>query len=353
MTQKIRRIGSRIKKTTIFSLVFLMLIFAITCEKKESKEDISPVPTEKTTKELKTVKISIDMWIGFGPFVLGKEKGLFEKRGIKVEPIVITGTGEKNSAMIAKHVLGRTEGLDSIVLSVNQGAPGTVVLAIDESVGGDGIAAKKEIKSIADLKGKKVAFQSGLPGHFLLLYLLNTIDLTERNVDAQIMDSSAAGAAFIAGKVDAAVTWEPWLSKAANSEHGHLLTTTREHRGVIVDALAMHPDFVRDHPEDVKKIILGWFDAIEYWRNHREEANAIMAKFFKIPVEELEAILEGVDYCDLERNLELFGKEANPGKIYEVGEKAGFIWQKAGIIKREPLPVLKIINGVFIRGMKE
>ena len=126
------------------------------------------------------VKISIDMWIGFGPLVVGKKKGLFEKRGVNVELVVITGTGEKNAAMAAKHVQGRAEGLESIVLAANQGVPGTVVLALDESAGGDGIVASRSIQSIADLKGKRVGFQTGLPGHFFLLYMLHKAGLTEK-----------------------------------------------------------------------------------------------------------------------------------------------------------------------------
>lgn len=328
------------------ALIGLAYLWFHQTSSREEKAAALPVQPQ-----METIPISIDMWIGFGPLVLGKEKGLFEERGVHVEPVVITGTGEKSAAMVAKRVLGRTEGLDSIVLAGNQGAPGTVVLVVDESRGGDGIVAANDIASVADLQGRTVAFQSGLPGHFFLLYLLHGQGLGEDDIQAQIMDSSAAGAAFLAGKVDAAATWEPWLSKAAASPDGHILTSTREHRGVIVDVLAVHPDFLRDHRETVRRVLLGWFDSIEYWRENRDESNAIMADFFGLPVEELEAILDGVGYCDLPCNLELFGQPDAPGKLYEVGETAGAIWHETGVLDGPLLPIDQLIDRSLIDGL--
>ncbi len=296
------------------------------------------------SQNLPSVQISIDMWVGFGPWVLGKEKGFFEKRGVKLDPVIITGTGEKNAAMAAKRVQGRAEGLDSIVLAGNQGIPGVVVLAVDESMGGDGIVATREIRTIADLRGKKVGFQSGLPGHFFLLYLLHKAGMTEADISPQIMDSASAGSAFLAGKLDAAVTWEPWLSRAARRAGAHLLASTRENPGVIVDVLALQPEFVRDHPHEVEEILLGWFDAVEFWKKKPAEANAIMARFFKIPIGEFTDLLQGVRFSDQERNRQLIGTARNPGKLYEVGEAAGQIWREAGVLRDPPKPIQQLIN---------
>ena len=290
------------------------------------------------------VRLSIDMWVGFGPWVLGKQLGLFQKRGIDLEPIVITETGAKNAAMAAGRVDGRVEGLDSIVLSANRGIPGVVVLAVDESVGGDGIIATSAIKTISDLRGKKIGYQSGLPGHFFLLYLLHQAGMREADISLQIMDSASAGSAFLAGRLDAAVTWEPWLSRAAERPGAHLLTSTREHPGVIVDVLALQPAFLRDHPHAVEQLLLGWFDAVTYWKEHPAEANAIMAKFFKVPVSEFANILQGVHFSDLTRNRDLFGTEANPGTLYQVGEAAGTIWNEAGVLHAQPRPIQQLID---------
>ena len=122
---------------------------------------------------------------------------------------------------------------------------------------------------------------------------------------------------------------------------------------MIVDVLAVQPEFLRDRPQDVKKVVLGWFDAVEYWKNNRSEANAIVAKFFNLPTGELEEMLSGVKFSDLERNLKLFGSVTATGTLYEVGEAAGDIWQESGVLKSKPMPMKQLIDGTVVNGLAQ
>jgi NitT/TauT family transport system substrate-binding protein len=92
------------------------------------------------------------------------------------------------------------------------------------------------------------------------------------------MDADKAGAAFVAGALDAAVTWEPWLTKASESGHGHILITTRQKPGVIVDALAFRDTVLSQKKQAVAALVQAWFDALQYWKDHPAESDAIMAK---------------------------------------------------------------------------
>lgn len=99
------------------------------------------------------------------------------------------------------------------------GSEGGVVLLQDWSRGGDGIVSLASIKSVRDLRGKKVACTQFTPSHFLL-YLLSQSGLTPgersgvREAIVFTQDAPAAAAMFKARQVDAAVTWEPDLSSA-------------------------------------------------------------------------------------------------------------------------------------------
>src|SRR4030042_6599671 len=89
------------------------------------------------------------------------------------------------------------------------------VLALDDSHGGDGIVAKKEIKTVKDLKGKTVAAQLGAgASYFWLNYVLAQNGMKLSDLKTIDMKAGDAGSAFVAGKVGVAVTWEPWLSQA-------------------------------------------------------------------------------------------------------------------------------------------
>jgi len=72
--------------------------------------------------------------------------------------------------------------LDVFAQESAQGIKGKVFLVTDVSWGGDGIVARKEIKSIRDLKGKKVAFARGTPSHFLLYKALKQAGLSPKDI---------------------------------------------------------------------------------------------------------------------------------------------------------------------------
>lgn len=68
-----------------------------------------------------------------------------------------------------------------------------------------------------------MAVHVGSASQFFLSVLLRDAGLSEKHVQAVNMTHGDAGAAFVAGRVDAAVTWEPWLSKGKAAPHGHML----------------------------------------------------------------------------------------------------------------------------------
>jgi NitT/TauT family transport system substrate-binding protein len=205
-------------------------------------------------------------------------------------------------------------------------------MAIDESTGGDGIVAKKSIQKVEDLKGKRVAVQRGLPGEFFLRALLQEKGVNFTDLKTEDMETAQAGAAFLADKVDAAVVWEPWLSKARDEGGGHVLASTKEFPNLIVDCLAFNQDVLKRSPDDVQKITKAIFKAIEFWKSNPEEANKIMAPYFQVDAKKYALILSGARFCDPQRNREYFGSAKAPGPISKVAERASAIWLDAKAI---------------------
>ena len=103
-----------------------------------------------------------------------------------------------------------------------------VTAIVDESAGADGILVKNDINSIADLKGKKVGVSINQTSHYLLMQALETAGLTDADVDLVNMTSSDAGVSFISGDLDAAVTWEPYLSNAVEQGVGKLIFSSKD-----------------------------------------------------------------------------------------------------------------------------
>jgi NitT/TauT family transport system substrate-binding protein len=296
------------------------------------------------------IKLGMSTWLGYAPLYLAKEKGFFKKQGVEVEIVVIESPADRRAAFAADKIQGMATTVDTHVMTAAAENPIPVkqVLALDDSHGGDGIVAKKEIKTIKDLKGKTVAAQLGAgASYFWLNYVLlqNGMKIT----DLKMIDMKAgdAGSAFVAGKVDAAVTWEPWLSKAKATAFGHILLSSDKTPGIIVDSLAFKPDFLKKRGADVKKIVAGWFEAVKLAAQNPKEADPIMAKFANEKPEEFTKDKEGVRFYDVKENKDYFGTPQKPGLLYTVTQRAADIWSELGFIKAKP-KAADLIDGSFL-----
>jgi len=295
----------------------------------------------------KTYRVGLGPWVGFGPLYLAQEKGFFKDAGVTIELNVLTGLAERNSALKSGQVDALAAPVDYFVLSAGNHLETTVVMAIDESVGGDGIVADKSIQKFEDLKGKTVAFQRGLPSEFFLRALLREHGMRLEDLNGIDMETAQAGAAFIAKRIDAAGVWEPWLTKAQEQGGGHVLASTKDYPNLIVDCIAFNRDVVARHPEDVQKIVDAILRAIDYWKAHPDEANAIMAPHFQVDAGKYAAILSGARFSDLARNQQYFGSEKAPGPIFDVARRASEIWLEAKVIQ-VPVKPEAIISTKFV-----
>lgn len=328
-------------KMELFSIKMVVIFFILI---------ISLASCSNQNESVEKVKISINSWIGWAPLYLAIEKNmLIDRYGTKIDLqlVRIEDTGTRKNSMITGRVDGYASSVDNFALDASQGVPGKIVMCFDESNGGDGIVAKNNIKTIKDLKGKTVAVQPGLPGHFLLLHLLKENGLSVNDVRIINMDSDKAGAAFVSGKLDAAVTWEPWLSKANEMADGHKLITTKELPGLIVDVLVFQNPML-GNTKVVNTIIGAWFKALNYWKMHKSESDSIMAKSYNLDVATFTDMCSGVRFYDLKLNQNYFGKNDTEGKIYSVFQSAIDVWKDTGLIKKTA-DINNFIDPDFIR----
>lgn len=290
-------------------------------------------PTQSRTSA--PLRIGIIAWVGYAPLYIAQEKGFFAEEGIKVEIVKIEETGARHAALMNNGIQVAINTIDAFASGVAEGVSAVAFLKTDDSFGGDGIVARKEIKTVADLKGKTLAYPKGLPGHFFLLYLLDQKGLSSSDFEAMSMEAGDAAAAFIGKKLDAAVTWEPWLSKAGNTEHGHILTTSKEAPGLIVDILVANKPTIDGRADDLQKLMRAWFRALEYVEANPKESYQVMGKALGLSGEDFEAMIQGIKFADYDENLKFFGiKPKGPSHFARIFEAAGKIWFREGITKK-------------------
>lgn len=302
--------------------------------------------------EAGSLKLAHSTWVGYGPFYIARDKGFFKEEGVDVELIIMEDTPIKMGALISGQIDLVASTADEFPIYMKPGKMLRYVLAVDNSKGGDGVVANKDITSIADLKGKKVAFEQGSVSQFFLNALLKDAGMTEADIEPVNMAATDAGVAFAAKQVDAAVTWEPALSQGAKSEHGHMLLTSADKPGLITDVVATTAETAVAKKDDIAAFVRAWYKAVDYSKSNPDEANAIMAQGVGGWLEDPKVFAEtlsGIEYLDKAKNIEFFGTAAAPGQIDKTLGAALDIWKSFGRIQVEVKPA-DMIDYSFING---
>jgi NitT/TauT family transport system substrate-binding protein len=193
------------------------------------------------------------------------------------------------------------------------------------------VVASGEIKTVADLKGKTVGLDKSSTSYFFFLSILAKNGVDEKDVNITEMGASDAGAAFVAGRIDAAVTWEPWLANSGQREGGHVLVSSREMPKTIVDVFVLNADYVKAHPEVPAKLTRCWNKAVAWYGQNPDKGNEIMAKAMGLETQEMADMASGVTFIGQDGNKAFFDK-AEANNIYEVADRAISFWKSKGII---------------------
>lgn len=306
----------------IFGVLSIGLAFSPAC---------GPRSTDPSSGKFRLAVLS---WVGFGPAFVAEEKGLCDRHGIDLEVVRIEETGRLRAALTARSVDAIIGTVDSMATGLAYGLPARVVLKVDESNGSDAIVVDGSIREVADLRGRTVAFAQGIPSHFFLACVLRDAGLTVDDVEPVHMEAAEAGAAFLAGRVDAASTWEPWVTKALEREGARVLVTTREKPGFIIDLVAVHEDVLATRKPAVAAFLRGWFDAIAFIRDQPEEAREILSRSFGASPADIEAMLGGLRFAGLDENLRFFSRgESGPSPFEAIFDRAGNVWKSSKLVE--------------------
>ena len=277
-----------------------------------------------------TLKVGHSTWVGYGPFYIALQKGFFKEEGVDVEFVIMEDTAIKMGALFADQIDVAASTSDEFPSYLKPGKTVRYFMAVDYSNGGDGIVANKSIKTVADLKGKKIAFEHGSISQYFLNVVLKKAGLTQADVEPVNMTATDSGTAFVAGQVDAAVTWEPALSMGGNSPNGHILASSKELPGVIVDVLAVTGETAKAKEADLKGFARAWYKALDYLAKNPDESYAMMAKgvggWIEKP-EDFKAAATGIQYLDKPANAVLFGKDGANGTLFQTVNDAIEIWK--------------------------
>ncbi len=253
------------------------------------------------------IRIGTQPWIGYGPWWIAQEKGLFEKYGLSVELVNFNQDQDVNAALASGQMEAANLATHTALKLYSAGLDIRLVLIEDASYEADAILAGTGIQSISDLKGKAIAYEEGTTSDLLLNYALAQNGMSIADVTKVPMPASDAGLALLGKQVDAAVTYEPYITEAVKQgQEIGVLYTAAERPGLISDVLVVSAKFAQDNPQAVKVLLKVWDEALAFYNSNPEDAKAIIAKNVGSEPQDLVTAFDGVRFYGLAENRDLF-----------------------------------------------
>ena len=208
------------------------------------------------------LKVGFTTWPGFDIIYYAEVKKLFEKNGISVELV------KYQDQKLATKALEHLE-VDAVMTSVwdaihIQGDNSfDIILTTNVSAGADGIVSINKIHSMAELKGKKISAQSNSVNELILIEALQLHNMSIHDVNIVDIINEKALAKIFHNEIEAAVLWEPLLSKTAKKINGNILFTTKEVDSLVVDVLVVNSKSVQTRKKEWEGFLCSWFNIMK------------------------------------------------------------------------------------------
>jgi outer membrane protein OmpA-like peptidoglycan-associated protein len=255
--------------------------------------------------------------------------------------------------------------VDSYLLGgAEQDFPGTIVAVIDESKGGDALVARRQTAASLDqlrqAEDLSIAYTPASPSEYLLRAIGSHFNLPldqYRRVETD--GSSEALAKLLEGEADAAVLWEPDVSRALSDPALVKLIGTEDTERLIVDVLLVGRSFSQERPEVVRALLERYFKVQRLYRDHPDRLTEDVIESTDLSERQVAAMLRGVSWATLSENALVWLGAAGRGPFAEEGlvetiEGAVGILVDNGAIDADPLPdgdPYRITNRQFVEGL--
>jgi NitT/TauT family transport system substrate-binding protein len=333
-------------KVILIYLIFIVISAGITTFSYKaiyhSKDEKNVVESRKPQKDV--LNLSLDEWIGWKPILDAnggtetKPGSIYDKLGLKLNINIVNDATQSSNALIKGdlNAAGYTVNRYAFLYDkfISNKVPVKMCYITNFSTGGDGIISKKEITNIEGLVGKKVGVPKLSEAQTLTYWLLDHSNLTKEEKDkikSQLVmfdTPDDAAKAFFAGELDAAATWQPYLSQASENVGARILFSTKAATNIILDGIVFRDDYIKAHPENVSKFIQGAFEANSLYKTEFKPIKETMPLFTTETDDSIKEMTDDATLADYSTNVYLLKDTAkvlfaDMSNIWvNIGEKA-------------------------------
>src|SRR5580700_2141244 len=256
------------------------------------------------------LRIGYSDWPGWVAWQIAIDKGWLRDAGLDVK-----FDWFDYSASMEAFAAGKIDGDcltngDALVMGAG-GARNVIIMITDYSNGNDMIVARPGIKTLKDLKGKKIGIETGLVDHLLLLDGLKKQGMTQDDVTLVNSKTNETPQVLASGQVDAIGAWQPNSGMAMKAVPGaRPVYTSAQAPGLIYDVLMVSPASLAAHRGEYVKLIALWDRVVKYINDPatQEDAVGIMAARVGLTPAQYRPLLGGTHLLDIAEAKQVFVK---------------------------------------------
>ncbi|NTV13281.1 MAG: ABC transporter substrate-binding protein [Desulfobulbaceae bacterium] len=280
-----------------------------------------------------------NVWPGYEPLYLARSLGYYDAKHIRLVEMV--SNSQVSQALRNGTIEAACLTLDETLSQIQDGLDLRVVLVMDVSQGADVVLAKPEIANLQGLRGKRIGVESAAVGAVMLDAALQAGGLQSQDVTMVPLTVDEHAEAYLTGKVDAVVTFEPVSSRLLRAG-AHILFDSSQVPGRIVDVLVVRSEVAASKRQALQELLQGHFQATEYLARQPQEAEKRMAP--RLNGSAL-AQFKGIRLPDLAENRVWL--DGNPSRLQgTAAELAAFMLQRQ--LLQRPVAVRRLADPSFL-----
>lgn len=208
------------------------------------------------------------IYVGWMPWDYGDASGIVEDWGDKYDIDINVVQINDYIESINQYTAGQFDActmtnMDALTIPAAGGVDSTALIVGDFSDGNDGVVLKGT-DDLADIEGQRVNLVELSVSHYLLARALDSVGLSER--DLQVVNTGDADmvSAFTTDGVTAVVTWNPLLGEIRNMPDANVVFDSSEIPGEIIDLLMVKTDVLEEYPELGKALTGAWYEIMDH-----------------------------------------------------------------------------------------
>ena len=283
-----------------------------------------------------SINLGYSDWPGWVAWQVAIDKGWLKEAGLDVSFQWFDYSASMD-AFSAGKIDGVTVTNGDALVTGSGGGKSVMVLLTDYSNGNDMIVGKPGVKSLKDLKGKKIGIEVGFVEHLLLLKGLEQNGMTEKDVMLVNTKTNNTPQVLASGQVDAIGAWQPNSGMAMKSLPGSRpVFTSAQVPGLIYDVLTVSPKSYAAHKADYAKMAVIWDRVVHYINDPKtqDDAVAIMSKRVGLTPAQYKPLLKGTHLIDIAEAKKIYKPGTGLDSLYGSTKIADDFNVKYGVYKK-------------------